>query len=554
MASSYTRNFAKVTGDTIEAADFNNEFQLIDDAFNKDSGHSHDGSADEGGYVPLISDDNHLNAVVVDSTNNEIDFFLNVGAIKTQQMKLVDGALLPAVDNDIDLGSATFEFKDGYFDGILYADNINSDSITVTGNITVGGTVDGRDIATDGLKLDGIEALADVTDTTNVTAAGALMDSELTNITAVKALNQGVATTDSPTFAGVEVEGNLEASGRFSISTAPVSPSDAVATITQSGANYRDVLKLTSAVAGRTAWNWIEAGSDFVVNGVGDVVIGGGLSVGGTSSDRKLHIQGTDGSGYLGIKLENTLTGAVDYQILTSSDTAGIGGGKFVVYNQTDGRFDLTIDGDGQFISNGPIIAQGTLTASQTSSGVLEQSGNITRIRAYGAAAGTGEFAVRVAGGGGSADSEAIRVKSTLESVFYGVISTTEAVQLTANSTTPSAGAFIYRPASNTLMLGTASTDRLEITSGGDLEVQGGNMVFNSSALLTAASGYDLRLGANGADKVRIKTNGNLRLVSSSAPATASSTGSEGEIAVDSSYIYVCTATNTWKRASLATW
>lgn len=52
----------------------------------------------------------------------------------------------------------------------------------------------------DHTKLNGIEAGADVTDTTNVTAAGALMDSELTNITAVKALNQGVATTDSPTF------------------------------------------------------------------------------------------------------------------------------------------------------------------------------------------------------------------------------------------------------------------------------------------------------------------------------------------------------------------
>lgn len=48
-----------------------------------------------------------------------------------------------------------------------------------TGNISVTGTVDGRDIATDGTKLDGIEAGADVTDTTNVTAAGALMDSEV---------------------------------------------------------------------------------------------------------------------------------------------------------------------------------------------------------------------------------------------------------------------------------------------------------------------------------------------------------------------------------------
>jgi hypothetical protein len=41
----------------------------------------------------------------------------------------------------------------------------------INGNITVGGTVDGRDLATDGTKLDGIEALADVTDLTNVSAA-----------------------------------------------------------------------------------------------------------------------------------------------------------------------------------------------------------------------------------------------------------------------------------------------------------------------------------------------------------------------------------------------
>jgi hypothetical protein len=52
-------------------------------------------------------------------------------------------------------------------------------------------------------KLDGIEAGADVTDTANVTAAGAVMDSELTSEASVKALNQGVATTDSPTFAGL---------------------------------------------------------------------------------------------------------------------------------------------------------------------------------------------------------------------------------------------------------------------------------------------------------------------------------------------------------------
>ena len=42
-------------------------------------------------------------------------------------------------------------------------------------------------------KLDGIEASADVTDETNVTAAGALMDSEVSNLSFVKGLTSGIS-------------------------------------------------------------------------------------------------------------------------------------------------------------------------------------------------------------------------------------------------------------------------------------------------------------------------------------------------------------------------
>ncbi len=50
-----------------------------------------------------------------------------------------------------------------------------STGIDVTGNVTLSGTVDGRDVATDGTKLDSIESSADVTDTGNVSASGAFM-------------------------------------------------------------------------------------------------------------------------------------------------------------------------------------------------------------------------------------------------------------------------------------------------------------------------------------------------------------------------------------------
>lgn len=43
-------------------------------------------------------------------------------------------------------------------------------------------------------------------------------------------------------------------------------------------------------------------------------------------------------------------------------------------------------------------------------------------------------------------------------------------------------------------------------------------------------------------------------IIPTSTPASAAATGTAGTIAWDSDYIYVCTATNTWKRAAIATW
>ncbi len=59
----------------------------------------------------------------------------------------------------------------------------------------------------------GIEASADVTDTANVTSAGALMDSELTNLAAVKAIDQGLTTTSDVAFNDITLAGDLVVNG-----------------------------------------------------------------------------------------------------------------------------------------------------------------------------------------------------------------------------------------------------------------------------------------------------------------------------------------------------
>jgi hypothetical protein len=51
-----------------------------------------------------------------------------------------------------------------------------------------------------------------------------------------------------------------------------------------------------------------------------------------------------------------------------------------------------------------------------------------------------------------------------------------------------------------------------------------------------------------------VQANGNAVVTSVAVPATATSTGTAGQIAYDSTYVYVCTAANTWRRAALSTW
>lgn len=64
----------------------------------------------------------------------------------------------------------------------------------------------------------------------------------------------------------------------------------------------------------------------------------------------------------------------------------------------------------------------------------------------------------------------------------------------------------------------------------------------------------DTGLAADGSAET-INTTGQLLLSEfNDAPATAGAACTKGEVRVGTSYIYVCTATNTWKRAAIATW
>ena len=66
-------------------------------------------------------------------TADEIHFY----AANAHQVKLVDGAIVPVTDNDIDLGTSSLEFKDAYFDGTVTSDAFAGPLTgAVTGDVT----------------------------------------------------------------------------------------------------------------------------------------------------------------------------------------------------------------------------------------------------------------------------------------------------------------------------------------------------------------------------------------------------------------------------------
>jgi hypothetical protein len=198
--------------------------------------------------------------------------------------------------------------------------SLNGNINLSNGSITLGGTVDGRNVSTDGNKLDGIEAnatadqtgaeiksayesvadtnaftdaektklsgieaSADVTDTVNVTAAGALMDSEVTNLAQVKAFDssdyataaQG-STADSALQNLVEdtspqLGGQLDGQNNAIVSVSSLATSGNILASTGNITTVTGSIVTTSGNIQATSGN-ITAGGNIVVGGTVDGV------------------------------------------------------------------------------------------------------------------------------------------------------------------------------------------------------------------------------------------------------------------------------------------
>ena len=129
----YIRQRNIANNNVIDADLFNGEYNQIVNAFHVNTGHKHDGTAAEGPVIGLIGDaglSTPLNKILIDTTNDHLEFYVDVSGSAVEQLKIQDGAIVPVTDNDIDLGTSSLEFKDAFFDGTVTLDGLTIGSAT----------------------------------------------------------------------------------------------------------------------------------------------------------------------------------------------------------------------------------------------------------------------------------------------------------------------------------------------------------------------------------------------------------------------------------------
>ena len=201
MAGYSARQSSFTTGDTITAAHSNDEFNQVLAAFNATTGHSHDGTAGEGGPVTTLRDADSLNKILVDTSNNHLEFYVEVSSAAVQQLRIQDGAIVPITDNDIDLGTSSLEFKDLFIDGTANVDAINLDGTLITSTAAELNILDGVTATAAELNiLDGVTSTAaelNILDGVTATAAELNIMDGVTSTTAELNILDGVTSTAS---------------------------------------------------------------------------------------------------------------------------------------------------------------------------------------------------------------------------------------------------------------------------------------------------------------------------------------------------------------------
>ena len=274
MGATYTRQSSYTDGDVIQASDTNNEFDQLLAAFNESTGHTHDGTSQEGGPITKLLGNTLTFGAGTSGTDITITFDgeTNDGVLKWMEdedyFEFSDDILIASTekiqfrDTAIYINSST----DGQLD--LVADteiqiaattiDING-AVDVSGNLSVGGNLD-------------VTGSLDMSDA-NITNIGSIALDTITNDgTDITLDSSGDIILDA---GGANVTIKDDGTSILDIAN---SSSDAVLTVSTADKNFTikgtdsssliTALDIDMALAGKATFN-------------GDVVIGGDLTISG---------------------------------------------------------------------------------------------------------------------------------------------------------------------------------------------------------------------------------------------------------------------------------
>ena len=130
----YTKTKTFTTGETINAGDFTTEFNNVSVAFDESTGHTHNGDADSGAYVPLISSADTFTKITTTEATNQLNFYTNVSGAAALQLSFKDGVIEPNADSDVDIGTTAKRFKDLYIDSATVTGTVTADKVKLGNN------------------------------------------------------------------------------------------------------------------------------------------------------------------------------------------------------------------------------------------------------------------------------------------------------------------------------------------------------------------------------------------------------------------------------------